>query len=61
MHDLATIQRLNREAQERYEREKSEKIDRMYTELDEMLYQWENYKIGDVSHFMQEWAERLVR
>lgn len=61
MHDLATIQRLNREAQERYEREKSEKIDRMYTELDEMLYQWENHEIGDVSHFIQEWAERLTR
>jgi hypothetical protein len=51
---------MNAEAQERYEREKSEKVDRMYTELDEMLYQWENHEIGDVSHFMQEWAERLV-
>lgn len=61
MHDLTTIQRLNREAQERYEREKSEKIDRMYTELDEMLYQWDTFEIEDVSHFIQEWAERLTR
>lgn len=61
MHDLTTIQRLNREAQERYEREKSEKIDRMYTELDEMLYQWDTFEIEDVSHFIQEWSERLTR
>lgn len=60
MYDLTTIQRLNREAREQYEREKSEKIYRMCAELDEMLYQWDNHDIGEVDVFLMDWAERLI-
>lgn len=60
MHDLATIQRMNREAIRKHDLELNKKVNRVYDQLDEMLYQWENFEIGDVSHFIQEWAQRLA-
>lgn len=57
MHDLATIQRLNREAEEAHRK----KVGEVYTLLDDMLYQWDNFEIGEVDTFLMSWAERLTR
>lgn len=55
MHDLTTIQRLNREAQERHEEKKWE----LALMLDRMLYAWDNEDIDDVPTFLIEWAEKI--
>lgn len=57
MHDLPTIQRLNAEAEAKYQR----KVGKVYGLLDEMLYQWDNYEVGEVDAFLTTWAERLAR
>lgn len=57
MYDLTTVQRLNREAQERYEEKKWE----LAMMLDHMLYDWDNESIDDVPTFLEEWAVKIMR
>lgn len=57
MYDLSTIQRMNAEAEAKYQR----KVGKVYALLDEMLCQWDNDDVGEVDAFLTTWAERLAR
>lgn len=55
MHDLATIQRMNREAVEAHRKKVGEVYDLLY----EMLHQWDAFEDGEVDTFIMSWAEKM--
>lgn len=57
MYDLPTIQRMNAEAEAKYQR----KVGKVYALLDELLTQWDNVDVGEYDAFLTSWAERLAR
>lgn len=55
MHDLATIQRMNREAEEAQRKKAGE----VYDLLSDMLYEYDELD-GDVGNFILRWGEKFM-
>lgn len=60
MHDLTTIQRMNQEAVAEPTTEQV-RINKIFTELETVVDEWEYSDIEDVGDFLLYWAERLAK